>query len=249
MNECKNLTTFSLFSIIELEDKKQKQKMYSKTNKKPYFNPFSGIILCLVIILCSGFVNWGFLNISTAHAAGTTYKAQRIQQSYPGIINAQAGKAFTFWVKYKNVGTATWYNSGNNLVAINNSNPYGRKSPFQHQWWPTWYCPARLLETSVKPGEVGTFRFAMQAPEIPGLYSEKFQLAIKNIDWMTGGNVEVVIRVEIRITKVYLFLQLIKKGLPKNHLQKIHSLKFPFHKRKRKLQKKPCPNLILRDMQ
>jgi len=156
-----------------------------------------GIILCLIIILYSGFILLqSFLNPSTALAAEAIYKAQRIKQSYPGIINAQAGKAFTFWVKYKNIGTATWYNHGDNLVAINNSEPYGRKSAFQHQWWRTWYCPARLLESSVKPGEIGTFRFAMQVPEIPGLYSEKFQLAVKNVDWMPGGNLEIIIRVE-----------------------------------------------------
>ncbi len=141
-------------------------------------------------------VIFSFSRPQLVYAQNSDYRALRVKQSYSGVFNIRSGKAFTFWVKFKNIGQKTWYNSGPHLVALDVSDPYGRQSPFQHQWWRTWYCPAKLLEKQVKPGEVGTFRFALLAPETPGLYSEKFQIAAKDIDWIPGGKVEVVIRVE-----------------------------------------------------
>ncbi len=135
----------------------------------------------------------GFLIFGRGAAAATTpaYQGEKVSQNYNTVIGLTYGNAITFEVKYKNTGTATWENGGANLVALNLSGPYGRKSSFQHKWWRARYAPCKLLEKSVAPGEVGTFRFALQAPERPGMYVENYQLAVKGIDYMPETNLQV----------------------------------------------------------
>ncbi|MDD4607249.1 MAG: SpoIID/LytB domain-containing protein [Patescibacteria group bacterium] len=153
-----------------------------------------GLKFCVLVLFFNTSFVGGFSFLKPIQAA--SYTAQRVEQSYPYVINLTPGKGFTFWVKFKNTGTATWRNSGDNLVALNLAKPYGRHSTFQHDFWPSYYCPTRMTTTTVKPGEIGLFRFAIQAPEQEGLYVENFQIASKGIDWIQGGTLELVIKIE-----------------------------------------------------
>lgn len=135
------------------------------------------------------------LGINTAEAAELpTYAADLVSQSHD-IVRALPGRAFTVTVEFKNTGSATWTNAGDHFIALNVSGPAGRTSAFQHQFWPLPYRPARLQQASVKPGQTGRFVFALQTPIEPGQYLEHFSLVAEDLEWITGGDVQLTITV------------------------------------------------------
>jgi hypothetical protein len=88
------------------------------------------------------------------------------------------------WTVYaQNVGTATWSNTGANPVRIGTSNGRDRSSAFCDSSWLSCNRAATLNETSVAPGQTGSFTFVAQAP-VPGQYSEYFNLLAEGIMWM-----------------------------------------------------------------
>lgn len=122
---------------------------------------------------------------SSASAATPAWQGQETVRSHTAI-QLKPGAAFTFEIKFKNTGTQTWRNDGANFVAIATVGPEKRRSKFQHAFWNDYFRPAILLEKTVKPGETGTFRFAMQAPKEEGAYNEAFQAVAKNLAWIDG---------------------------------------------------------------
>jgi len=131
------------------------------------------------------------------------YQAKEISRSYP-VINIDPGKAITFWVDFLNTGQATWHNYGEHFVAVNVTGPAGRQSDFQHEFWREYYYrPTRLLQSQVRPGETGRFRFALQAPQETGIYTEKFHLVTENLTWIDGGYFEILISVGQKVTRPY----------------------------------------------
>ncbi|MBU0707983.1 hypothetical protein KKG41_06455, partial [Patescibacteria group bacterium] len=124
-----------------------------------------------------------------------SYQAELVEQNYDRM-EIETGKAFTFEVKFRNKGTATWSNCEGSYVAINVAGPTGRHSLFQHDSWTEYYYrPGRLKEVSVKPGDIGTFRFALQAPDVLGEHIESFGLVAENLTWINGGHVSLLIDV------------------------------------------------------
>lgn len=65
-------------------------------------------------------------------------------------------------LKYLNTGLLTWSNSGANPVRISTSSPSDRSSGFCYQNWIACHRPAQLLESSVAPGQTGTFQFYVE---------------------------------------------------------------------------------------
>ncbi|MDD5040191.1 MAG: SpoIID/LytB domain-containing protein [Patescibacteria group bacterium] len=123
------------------------------------------------------------------------YQAQLTGKSN-GLITLNPGQALTVWVDFLNTGTATWYRNGDHFIALNVAGPAGRESPFQHKFWNEYYYrPTRLLQDEVKPGEIGRFRFALQAPEQVATYFEEFSLVAENLLWIPGGSVHFTIGV------------------------------------------------------
>jgi hypothetical protein len=84
----------------------------------------------------------------------------------------------------KNTGNVTWYNNGSNPVDAGTTDPQDRNSAFCDSWG--WGCnrPARLLQASVAPGQVGTFEYYMKAPPQTGTYIEHFSLVAEGATWM-----------------------------------------------------------------
>ncbi len=74
---------------------------------------------------------------------------------YPGqVLNGYS-------IQLKNLGEATWYNSGDNQVRLAADNPRGRGSEFVVGNRPYM---ATLLESEVPTGQIGTFVFKIRAP-------------------------------------------------------------------------------------
>lgn len=121
----------------------------------------------------------------SAQAATVAWQGQETVRSHQSIT-LKPGSAMTFEIKFKNTGTQTWRNDTANFVALATVDPEKHRSPLQHTFWNEYFRPAKLLETSVKPGAVGTFRFALQAPKTEGSYKETFQAVAKNTAWIEG---------------------------------------------------------------
>jgi len=137
------------------------------------------------------FISFFILNlfiINKTLATKPDYVATRTEQSYPGIIRLEAGKGFTFWVKFKNVGLKNWSSVS---VALKTEN--GAKSFFAHSTWMNNYTPY-VVKYGVPVNTIGTFQFAIQAPLVNGTYWEKFQLHY-NDQKIPGGDIEIGMQV------------------------------------------------------
>ena len=122
------------------------------------------------------------------------YQAEEVERIAGGSLKLDPGKSATFWVDFRNTGSKTWYRNDEHFVALNVTNPTGRYSFFQHEYWNEYYYrPCRLLDERVYPGEVGRFKFAIQAPYQVGYYQEDFGLVAENLSWITGGNFQLSI--------------------------------------------------------
>ncbi|MBP9738691.1 hypothetical protein KBD20_03310 [Candidatus Saccharibacteria bacterium] len=85
----------------------------------------------------------------------------------------------------RNTGNTVWQNSGPNALMVGTASPYERRSSFSPgSEWLTATRPALLRETSVAPGQVGTFEFWMTAPSDRKVYNERFNIISNNITWL-----------------------------------------------------------------
>lgn len=111
------------------------------------------------------------------------YKARYISQgpsSGAGSSNykLQKGQRFTVWVRFKNTGTATWYNSGSNPVRMGTVDSKDRISNF------LGYNRFDMVQSRVRPGETALFKVTATAPNQSGTFVEKFQPVSEYITWM-----------------------------------------------------------------
>jgi peptidoglycan hydrolase-like amidase len=180
----------------------KQSKMYQKANdEKSGLHVFGHILFCLIIIVTissslrfleSSFISsnsskYKLLGAEVAMAAVQPDKTELVFQSHTSV-NIKPEQGFTFNLSYKNSSANTW----------TKENVYLKSSTtalkFRHSFWPDAFLPAQLQETEVKPGETGTFKFALQAPTNLGNYSGDFILVDNNV-LIKGGNVKVVMNV------------------------------------------------------
>ena len=122
------------------------------------------------------------------------YSNQWFSQSDWPIITAGDTKTLAF--KFKNMGYATWYNSGSNPIRLATSNPIDRSSVFFNpSSWLSSNRTTAMDEAQVLPGEIGTFTFTVKAPLSPGTYDEYFRLVAENKTWMEDQGVFLRIKV------------------------------------------------------
>ncbi|MFH1207721.1 MAG: SpoIID/LytB domain-containing protein [Patescibacteria group bacterium] len=132
------------------------------------------------------------LGVSTTRAA-PKYAAQEVSRSN-SVINLNPGRSVTVWVDFLNTGNTTWRNTGTNFISLRTF-PNDRSSIFTNSFWQTATQPARLLQSSVRPGQIGRWRFAVQAPDTAGIYLEEFRLVANGIGSIDGGYVRLPIGV------------------------------------------------------
>jgi len=120
--------------------------------------------------------------INTAYAASNYWQAQFEAQSHT-VINIKPGKTFTYTIKFKNTGTQIWENCGTYAVGVKSFN---NPSPLHDTSWADIMTPALMSEHKVEPGEVGTFKFILKAPEYQGLMEEKFVISAGNSQIIDG---------------------------------------------------------------
>ena len=116
------------------------------------------------------------------------FRAQLVGKSEEKFL-LLTGSEVSAWVDFKNTGSAAWYQNRTNFVAINVTDPPGRTSAFSHSSWIESYRPARLSQSSVRPGEIGRFVFTLKAPAAALKATEVFALVAENLTWIEGGKV------------------------------------------------------------
>lgn len=128
--------------------------------------------------------------------SSTEYKAQLVDKG--GIewqIMPQEHAMLN--LKFKNIGTQTWKRDGANYLSLYTWSPKYRKSFFEDFSWKENSRAGFLIETEVKPGQIGTIRLELRGPDVPGAYQEVFQLAIEDKTWVDGGSVTLPIKVPV----------------------------------------------------
>ncbi len=100
------------------------------------------------------------------------------------IPELRTGQSVYLTVKAKNTGSYTWERAN---VRIGTTNPNNRSSSFADTSWLSSGRPAQLVESSVAPGSIGTFRFSVTAPTVDGSYAEKFGLLAEGKAWMSDN--------------------------------------------------------------
>lgn len=135
--------------------------------------------------------NYNFWNIytNTYNFTAPEYKFSYHTQgpfSGPGSYgnSITPGQTVTASATFTNNGRNTWYNYGSNPVQLGTANSRDRSSQFLIN---EKNRAARLSETSVAPGSVGTFSFSIRAPLAPGVYKEYFNPVVEGISWYDTG--------------------------------------------------------------
>jgi hypothetical protein len=83
----------------------------------------------------------------------------------------------------KNTGNIAWSNT-TNPIHLGTYGPQDRTSRFYDS---SWIAPNRLtglMQSTVEPGDIGTFEFWVKAPASPGNYGEYFNLLAEGKTWM-----------------------------------------------------------------
>ncbi len=84
-------------------------------------------------------------------------------------------------VKARNMGTQTWSQS---TLHLGTSRQMDRVSQFANTDWLNSARPAQLLESTIPPGQIGTFEFTMKAPATTGTYNEYFNVLVEGREWL-----------------------------------------------------------------
>ncbi|MFA7245187.1 MAG: SpoIID/LytB domain-containing protein [Candidatus Magasanikbacteria bacterium] len=154
--------------------------MFKKTN----------LFLVVFFALCSLFI----FNITKAQEILPVVSirdeglvAKYVSQSVNDPIKIEAGSTLNIDIKFKNVGTKIWDNSGKNFISAFTMEPRYRASSFVGSNWIDKTQTTKMSPAVVKVGETGTLSIQIKAPEKVGVYKEKFWLASQNYSWLKGG--------------------------------------------------------------
>jgi len=119
----------------------------------------------------------------TVNVVPANYSWQLTGQSYSnGSVNFSPGQTATMTVSAKNTGNTIWRKAGDFPIKLATTSPRNRSSTFNDGTWPASNRAAILNETTVNPGQTGTFTFGVKAPG-SGSYQEHFSLVAEGNTW------------------------------------------------------------------
>lgn len=102
-------------------------------------------------------------------------------QTFTSVPTVAPGGKIYVRVKARNMGTQAWDRTWLNLGV---SRPMDRASELYETGWVSNSRAAKLIESTVPSGQIGTFEFALQAPSNPGTYSEYFNIVAEGRSWL-----------------------------------------------------------------
>ncbi len=89
----------------------------------------------------------------------------------------------------------TWMNDGAGYISLYTHGPKYRRSVFDPGTWLGPTQVGRIREASVAPGGQATVKLALHAPEVEGVYEERFWLASEDRAWIDGAEVILTVTV------------------------------------------------------
>ena len=140
---------------------------------------------------------WDF---TTAGAGGTAAPAPT-QTFHSAFVSESAwptlapGASTSLTVKFQNTGTATWQTgiAGKQANLGLNGDTLAFANLGMNDGWMSANRLATTVESSVAPGQVGTFTFTVRAPLTPGTYRLPLRPVIDGVTWMEDSGVFMVI--------------------------------------------------------
>lgn len=105
------------------------------------------------------------------------------------IINMSPGEVVHARIWARNSGVVPW-RSSDLLLGTSNVN-----SAFRDESWISRDRPARLAQSQVNYGGLGSFDFKIKAPQTAGVYSEKFNIVIDGLTWFNNAGPTIYINV------------------------------------------------------
>jgi len=103
---------------------------------------------------------------------------------FTSVPTVAPGASYYMRLKARNMGTQTWNPS---FLHLGTSRPNDRTSQFADSSWTSYQGvprPAQLSESSLAPGQIGTFDFVLKAPNATGSYTEYFNLVADGQAWL-----------------------------------------------------------------
>jgi len=166
----------------------------------------------LIILLPVGIFVFGFSTMQPAGAATKRVTKPAYQATVGNrssdYLQVEPNGTLDFSIEFTNTGAKTWKAKGNNLVALNavkiikGELDVNRGTVLRDKSWSTIVRPTGLSK-DIKPGETVKLNFKLKAPKKAGEYRERFSLAVKGVAFMTGGNFEILVRVDSPKTSFY----------------------------------------------
>lgn len=115
-----------------------------------------------------------------AYEGQWAYSDSQMTQPFSSVPTTTPNGTIYLKLRARNTGTHTWNNSN---VRLGTSRPQDRDSAFASNNWVSNRRATNLQESSVAPGETGTFIFEMKAPMTVGTYNEYFNLLTEGVTW------------------------------------------------------------------
>ena len=127
--------------------------------------------------------NYNFYNLFNGYFVQKAYNAQFAGQYRTG--NSLPGYTTAVWVKFRNVGTATWYSRGPNPVRLALDKYWASSTAWRGSGWISQSRLATAQEGNIAPGQTGTFRFNIKVPNNASSGSHRFyaRLVAENLTW------------------------------------------------------------------
>lgn len=98
------------------------------------------------------------------------------------VTNLATNQKIYLRVKARNLGSATWNKGATNPVLFATANPSNRNSIMCNETWLNCGRTAQQSESTIAPGEVGSFEFSMTAKQL-GNSKEYFNLVAEGKEW------------------------------------------------------------------
>lgn len=111
------------------------------------------------------------------------------------VNNLQKGQEFYVELKVKNKSATVWTNDGPTPTRLGTRYPQDGMSPYCTSTWIACNRLAALSETSVAPGQIGTFAFTIKAPSSTGEYRQYLAPVMEYKGWMRPDYNHIYIKV------------------------------------------------------
>jgi uncharacterized protein YkwD len=129
---------------------------------------------------------------SSVPSAQSFHAAFQSESAWPTLA---PGTSTTLTVTFQNTGTATWQKgvAGKQANLGLNGDTLAFASLGMNDGWISANRLATTVESSVGPGQTGTFTFRVRAPATPGTYRLPLRPVIDGVTWMEDSGVFMVI--------------------------------------------------------